>query len=494
MRFRLSGLAVLVLFIAVIIGRTLSYGPSGESAPRLEAPDAPAMSGEEIGRHLGEAIRFQTVTSKAGAPEAGEEQPWLDFHDWLAATYPAAHEAMTLEKVAGLTLLYQWEGSDPSLNPIILMAHQDVVPVNPGTEGDWDAPPFAGEIIDGILVGRGALDDKASLITLMEAAEGLTQSGFAPKRTVYFLFGHDEEVAGIGAKSAFALLEERGVTADMVLDEGMVTVANAPLTGGPLTIIGVAEKGYLTVELRVSGEGGHSSTPPRDNAVVRLSRALVALEENQFPSHLNEQPLKDFFRGMAPDMSFVIRMALANRWLLGSQVEKELAKLPTADALVRTTIAPTMLEGSTKENVLPQRASATVNFRIHPSDSVEKVLDHIRKVTRDIDGVEIIALDGFASEPSPVSSAKTQAFAALSAAASSSISPDAPIVPGLVLGATDARFSYGVSENVYRYMPALLHTDEIGGIHGTNEKVSLENLARMARAYTQIILLMDEAQ
>lgn len=494
-RILIGALGLLVLLVVIILFRTFTYGSGGSADVRLAVPEIADEDWSRAADNLTEAIRFKTIIRGLGDPMEGKEGPWLEFQDWLAATYPATHQAMTREKVKELTLLYRWEGSDPSLKPIILMAHQDVVPVNPGTEGDWDAPPFAGDIVDDMIVGRGTMDDKGSLIALMEAAERLTRRDFRPRRTIYFLFGHDEEVSGSGARTAFKLLAARGVQAEMVLDEGYLTVDPVPLTDKVTSIIGVAEKGYVTLEVIATGKGGHSSTPPRDNAVVRLSRAMAALDEHQMPAYINNDPLPEFFEGLGDDLPFIMRMAMANRWLFKGLVDSAMSDIPTANALIRTTTAPTMLNGSSKENTLPQIAEGVVNFRIHPEDSIEEVLAHARNVTSHIDNIEVRLRggDGIGSEPSPVSSTDNHAYRVLSAIADH-MSPDAQVVPGLVLGATDARYAGPVSQDsVYRYLPMRMPAADINGFHGTNERISVENLGQMIIAYQQLILMMDEA-
>lgn len=486
-------LALLTILAAVLVVRTLNYGGIDDIAA-VDLPEVPEISSERAAERLAEVVRFRTITVAPGDPRPGAEGPWLALHDWLAATYPAAHSAMTRETVAGYTLLYTWEGSDPGLDPLLFMAHQDVVPVNIGTEGDWAAPPFAGEIQDGFVYGRGVIDDKGSLVALMEAAEALAATGFRPRRTVCFLFGHDEEVAGSGAQAGVELLKSRGVRPVMALDEGFMIVDPSPLTGKPMAFIGVAEKGYITVEVTAVAEGGHSSTPPRNSAAVRLARALIALDENQMPIDLTRPPVSDVFRAAAPDMDFVSRMAFANTWLFGGMIEAQLAEIPAGNAMVRTTTAPTMLLGSAKENVLAQRATAIVNFRIHPNDTEDDILAHIREVTAHIPGLEIEIGRVGARGPgaSPVSPTDIRAYAVLAAVAREA-GGGVPVAPGLVLGATDGRYAHAITDNVYRFLPAVMTPAELTGFHGSNERLAVANMGRMARGYMQIILAMDGA-
>ncbi len=488
----LGAAALFALLAAIVIFRTMNYGgaPIGQ---RVTLPAPPSVSADTAAQHLSQAIQFKTVTLVSGDPRPGQDGEWLKLHDWLAATYPAAHGVMTREFVPGtLTLLYTWKGSDSALKPVLLMAHQDVVPVNMGTEKDWQGAPFAGEIKDGFIYGRGAIDDKGSLVALMEAAEALAKSGFKPNRTVYFLFGHDEEVSGSGAEKGVALLKSRGVEPEFALDEGFMVVKPSPLTGKPMGFIGIAEKGYVTLDIIATGEGGHSSTPPRDSAAVRLAKAVVALDSHQMKADFTKPPVSDLFRAAGKDMPFVQRMAFANLWLFEGMVDGQMSKMPSANAMIRTTTAPTMLEGSAKENVLAQRARATVNFRIHPNNTEEEIIAHVKRVTANIEGIEIeVGKQGVrGTGASPVSPTDNRAYAVLASVAG--VTGDgAPVAPGLVLGATDGRYASAITPNVYRFAPSVLTIDELTGFHGTNERTSVDNMRRMSEGYAQIILAMD---
>ncbi|WP_370235205.1 MULTISPECIES: M20 family peptidase [Henriciella] len=493
MKQLLMGLgALFLILVAVLLVRTFTFGGAPANVQQVELPEPPAISAEAAAQNLSRAIQFRTITLSSGDPRPGQEGPWLELQAWLEETYPAFHAAADKETVpGGYTVLYTWEGSDASLDPILLMAHQDVVPVNIGTEGDWTGAPFAGEIIDGYVYGRGAMDDKGSLVGLMEALDALARDGFAPRRTILLQLGHDEEVSGSGAEAGIALLKSRRISPVMALDEGFMVVEDNPVTGGTLGLIGVAEKGYLTIRLTALAEGGHSSAPPRDSATVRLSRALVALDENQMAADLSKAPTSDMIRVVSQEMGFVNRMAIANQWLLGGLVESGFAASPQGNAMIRTTTAPTMLVGSAKENVLAQRATAMVNFRVHPNNTVEEVLQHVRDVTADIEGIEIeLGGDGIASEPSPVSSTENRAYGVLAAVAAE-ISGGAPSTPALVIGATDARYASAITKDVYRFAPSVVGPADLAGFHGTNERLSVENMGRLARSYAQIILAMD---
>ncbi len=487
-------LAALALLLAVVLWRTASYGPPATQGEALTLPTPPAFDTSSAADRLGEAIRIPTITYASGDPEPGEEQPWLDLRAWMETTYPAIFGATSTEVVASYSLLITWPGSDASLAPLILMAHQDVVPFNPGTEDDWAHGPFGGVVADGYIWGRGAMDDKGSLIAILEAADTLAASGWTPTRTIMFAFGHDEEVSGAGAQAMFNLLASRNVDPFMVLDEGYAVLANYPLTGKPAALIGVAEKGYLSLEITATTEGGHSSRPPRESGAVRIARAIVALEENQMPADLTAAPFNDMIRAVSADLPWATRLAFANRWLLEGAILSQLESDETASAIVRTTTAPTMMSGSIKDNVLPQRASAVVNFRVHPNDTIEDVIAHVEDVTGDIAGLTIQPYTGgLGSAASPVSSSDSPAYRILEAVAREAGGGDVPVAPALMIAATDSRYATAISDDaIYRFAPAIFDDTDLNGFHGTNERLSVENLERMIRGYAQMMMAASE--
>ncbi|HEV8321333.1 MAG TPA: M20 family peptidase [Myxococcota bacterium] len=472
--------------VVVVRGALLASKQLPDSA--VPAPAPAAVDGAAAALHLAGALHFRTISSQdPAAPGAAEARTELEgLHAYLAATYPRAHAALAREVVGGGSLLFTWKGSDATLPPVLLMAHLDVVPVEPGTEGAWKHPPFAGVIADGFVWGRGALDDKGSLVAMLEAVETLLAAGFAPKRTFYFAFGHDEEVGGgAGNAKMAALLAERGVHLAWVLDEGLA-ILDGIVEGvsKPVALVGLAEKGYVTVELTVTGEGGHSSMPPRHTPVGILGAAVARLEEHPLPASI-EGPARAMFDWLAPEMSFSRRVAFANLWLLGPLVEQLLAARPATDALIRTTTAPTMIEGSVKENVLPAKARALVNFRVRPGDSVAAVLDHVRACVDD-DRVAVKAISEFASEPSPVSSADGAGFALVHRTIRE-VFPRVLVAPGLVTGATDSRYYAGLADGVYRFFPLWLGPDDRARFHGTDERVPVDHYADAVRFYAQLL-------
>jgi carboxypeptidase PM20D1 len=472
----------LVLAVAGVVAvRTATFKPPATVDPasvRLAA--ARPLDVNKAAANLAHAVRFQTVSHQDKADDQPAE--WDKLHAWLQTTYPAAHKAMTREVIAGHTLVYTWTGSNPSLAPIVLMAHQDVVPVTPGSEGSWTHPPFEGVVADGAVWGRGAIDDKGSLVTLFEALDGLAAGGFKPVRTVIIVSGHDEEVRGVGARAAASLLKSRGIKAQFVLDEGMAVVADHPVTGKPAAIIGTAEKGYATMKVVAPAVGGHSSAPPPETGVATLARAVLEITDHPFPMKF-AGPGADMLKAIAPHASLPVKVFAANTWLFSPLLVKVTAKTPAGAAMLHTTIAPTMLKGSPKENVLPQDATAWINYRIAPGDTSAKVMgqakDAVGKLPVQLSWVKT------PDEPSPISSTSSDAWKVLAGLAADE--SKAPVVPGLVTAGTDSRYLAPVAVDVYRFQPLLLKVDETKMIHGTNEHISLANVDRMVRFYQRLV-------
>ena len=364
--------AVVLLLAAAVAINTLRQG-----SRQLDVPALPVLPVDEAGaaQRLSEAIRARTVSSQAD-PEQNRAA-FESLHALLQARYPAAHRVLQREVVGGLSLLYTWPGSDPAAAPVLLLAHQDVVPIAPGTEADWAVDPFAGTLKDGYVWGRGAWDNKANLVSQMEAVEVLAAAGFRPKRTIYLAFGADEEVGGLrGAAQIASLLKQRAVKLDFVIDEGLViTEGVMPGLAQPAALIGVAEKGYLSVVMRIPARPGHSSMPPPPgtSAIAMMSAALKRLDDDQLPAGIRGVA-GEMFATIAPEMHGFGRIALSNLWLFGPLVQRQLEAGASTNAMLRTTTALTIAQAGNKDNVLPGRAEATVNFRLLPGDSQASVM------------------------------------------------------------------------------------------------------------------------
>jgi carboxypeptidase PM20D1 len=480
-RLLLVPFALVGLLVVVVGIRTAFYRPPIDltTAPVELAPAVP-VDAERAARNLSAAVRIRTISHQD--PAENDAAEWTRLHEWLHATYPAAHAAMTRETVAGHSLIYTWPGGNPALRPILLMAHQDVVPVTPGTEGDWTHPPFEGVITDDAVWGRGTVDDKGALVGLFEALETLATAGFTPQRTVYIASGHDEEAGGAGAKAIAELLQQRGVRPEFVLDEGMLVVQDLPLLGRPVALIGVGEKGYATLKVTAPSPGGHSSAPPPETGVEVLAKAVLAITGTPFPLQF-DGPAADMVRALAPEASLRVRMAVANEWLFRPLLIRQLSSTPAGAATLHTTIAPTMLRGSPKENVLPQDATAWINYRIAPGTLAADVMQRATDATRGLDVT--LAWQGPAYDPPPVSSSTSNAYRVLAALAAGE--ERTAVAPALVTATTDSRYMTGIADDVYRFAPIVVTLDELKMIHGTNERMTLENLRRMVDFYARLV-------
>ena len=394
------------------------------------------------------------------------------------------HAQLKREEIAGGSLLYTWAGADPSAPALLLTAHQDVVPVEAGSEGKWSAPPFSGAVANGFVTGRGAIDDKSSLMAILEAIERLLARGYRPQRTIYLAFGHDEERGGTGAQAMAGLLKQRGSNIGLALDEGYA-ILDGVISGvrAPIAMIGIAEKGYASIELTATGTGGHSSMPSDHNAAVRIARAVDRISQNQMPARL-DGPTGRMLDGIAPYAGGAMKVALANRWLSGLLVKRQFLASPDTAAAIRTTTAPTIIQAGTKDNVLPQFARAVVNHRILPGDTVAGVLAHDRAAVDDPQ-VRLRVLPG-AGEPSQPVPPESAEFRQLSSVIRGSF-PEASVAPGLVLGATDGRHYEGVASAVLRFAPITMRKADLARFHGNDERIGIADYMRAIAFYERLI-------
>ncbi|VTU21139.1 Succinyl-diaminopimelate desuccinylase [Variovorax sp. SRS16] len=450
---------------------------------RVDAIEKIAVDPDAAARRLSGAIPFRTVSSFDGMERNGQE--FRKLQAYLAEQFPRLHATLKKEVIGDNALLYTWTGSDPSARPVALMAHQDVVPIAPGTEKAWSADPFSGAIKDGFVWGRGTWDDKGNLLAQMEAIEMLVTSGFQPRQTVYLISGDDEEVNGLrGALPIAQLLKSRGVRLDWVLDEGLL-VTEGVLAGldKPAALIGMAEKGYGTFFLTVDTQPGHASMPPSRSAIGILSAGLAKLEANPMPASIGGVAA-DMFNALAPEMHGANRVFMSNLWLFGPLVRHELEKSASTSAVLRTTTALTIVRAGNKDNVLPGRAEAAVNFRILPGDTLASVQEHIRK-TVDDPAITIKAYPGNA-EPTPVASSTSDSYRMLQTTVQQTF-PDAIVVPGLYIAASDSRHFVDIADSVYRFEPVRARPEDLGRFHGTNERVSIANYVEMIQFYHQLL-------
>lgn len=432
-----------------------------------------ALAAGAAAERLAEAVRFRTISyQQAEAIDYGEFERLNAF---LRREFPQVFSQLQVETVNGYSLLIRWPGSRPDLKPVLFTAHTDVVPIEPGTEGDWAHPPFDGVIADGRVYGRGTLDDKVGVLGLLEAAEALLSEGFTPERGIVFAFGHDEEISGKGGAGKMAeLMAERGWQFLWQVDEGgMVVTDNPLLPEKALAIVNVAEKGYLTLTLVATGEGGHSSRPPKQSTIGRLSAALAKIENNPYSPEL-VGPVRAMLEAMAPHMGQPERFVFNNLWLTGGIVANQMAADPATSSFVRTTTALTMFNAGVKENVIPQRAEAKVNFRLLPGVTPEQVVERITAIVDD-PGIEI-SYSRWDNVPA-ISDHEGPGFRVIADAVGESY-PDAVVAPSLLVATTDTRHYIDLTENQYRFHGNTMAMAQGASIHGTNEYIDIDGYER----------------
>ncbi|WP_405162185.1 M20/M25/M40 family metallo-hydrolase [Nocardia sp. NBC_01499] len=434
---------------------------------------------DRTAERLAAALRCATVSTDN--PDEVDDPAFAQLSAHLEQSFPLVHAELELERY-GHSRLYRWPGVEPAGVAAILLAHQDVVPVDDPQR--WTHPPFAGVVDDEFIWGRGAIDDKSRVLAILEAVEAALADGIRPRHTIFLAFGHDEEVFGDrGAVHMADRLRQLDVHAELLLDEGgMITDGVADGVEQPVANIMLGEKGYATVQLSVTEVGGHSSMPGKQTAVGRIARAVSRIQDHPMPLRMTP---------VTADMLARLRQAMpaSRRHLLGIAgiaaplITRVMALRPQTEAMVRTTTAPTVIRGGVKANVLPQHAEASVNFRILPGDSVQSVLDHCRKVVRD-NGVRIEA-EGLASEPT-VHTQPGPAFEMVADIARAMV-PGVVVTTGIVPGATDSRHYHDLAGTRCNFAPIVLRERDLASIHGTDERLSRLNYARLIEFNRRLI-------
>jgi len=476
---RFFGLILLVTLI-ILVFNTITFNSKQSEVEAYEAPAIPP----DVVNNLQAAIQIPTI-SEAGKVDSAV---FFQFNRFLQSTFPLVDSLLDHHTINDFSHIYHWKGKDESLEPILLIAHLDVVPIEASSEKEWKHSPFGGDLKDGFIWGRGALDDKLNVVGLMESAELLLEQQYRPTRSIYFAFGHDEEVSGKnGAKAMANYFQSNNINFSYIIDEGSVVVKKA--LGGldaPAALIGISEKGYVSLDLKVKLEqGGHSSMPPQTTAIGVLSHALAALDENPFPAKV-DGPVGTMLNFLGPEMNFPYKMIFANRWLFGGILENQLSSSTASNALIRTTTAPTIVQAGVKDNVLPSEANATINFRIIPGETPESVLANVNELIDD-ERVEVVFNDpDFAQAPGKLSPTDGFGFNVLSNTIQE-IFPESVVAPSLVIAATDARHYEACSDAIYRFMPVSLKKEELGMIHGINEKISVTNYEKLIQFYIRLL-------
>jgi carboxypeptidase PM20D1 len=421
-------------------------------------------------------------------PVDDDPELFVRFGLYLEATYPRVHQRLALQAFDGGSRLYLWKGQDPKAAPLVLLAHMDVVPVEDGTEGKWEHPPFSGTISDGYIWGRGSMDDKLGVIATLEAVDSLLGEGFVPKQDVYLAFGHDEEVGGqrgaaVLAKELEVACAAKGVRPGLILDEGGVVVEGVlPGIEEPVALVGIAEKGYLSVRLSVELEGGHSSMPASEGSIGVLAGALTRVQAEPMPRRLEAAP-RAMLERLAPAADLGTRIVARNLWLFEPLLLGAMSQTPGPAASIRTTTALTIVSAGTKDNVLPSLAEATLNLRVLPGDDEASIHAHLRRVIDD-DRVHVETLSNWGS--SPTSDPNSQAFAEVEGAIEDAFGVRL-VAPYLVVGGTDARHYAALSDYVFRFLPVHFQGEDAKRMHGTNERISVTDAKRAVWFYRRVI-------
>lgn len=469
--------AALAAVIIVIAVRTNRLKPVDHLFERITSDSKVDISSGAD--KLSQAIKCKTISHSDYSKFDFSE--FEKFKEMLYLNFPAVHKKMKLEIINGYSLLYKWEGSEKELNPGLFMAHIDVVPIENGTESDWSYPPFSGEIAEGFIWGRGTMDIKIQIITMLEACEKLISDGFVPARTLYFAFGHDEETDGSnGARQIVNKLQKENITLEFVNDEGgCINSGIFSSVKKPMAFIGIAEKGYLNLQVEIKGMGGHASTPPKNSSLGLAAQVICRLEKKKMKLRLTK-PTALMINSLGRHMGISSRVIIANFWLFKLLFVK-IFSTPgtTGEALLRTTIAPTMAKGSMEPNVLPQMSSFTVNCRILQGDTHQDVIKHIENACRGMNyEIKILRHE----EPSALSSTESDIFRKM-AGAVRGLDENIAIIPYLMVAGTDSIKYESICKNILRFTPYSIEMQDMKKIHGTNERISLINIENCIKFY-----------
>ena len=468
-------LGLMILFFAVVLIRTAMFKPKAQPPVSEEKLD---FDREKTVTALAELVKCKTVSYNDKSME--DDAEFKKLIDLLPELYPCVSVRCDMLQLPDRALLFRWRGKSDAA-PSVMMAHYDVVPVN---EEGWEKPPFAAVIEDGVMWGRGTLDTKVTFNGVLSAADYLIEKGFVPENDMYFAFSGGEEVNGKGAPNIVKWFVDNGIKPALVVDEGGAVVENVfPGVKAPCGLIGIAEKGMINAQFKTASNGGHASAPKPHTPVGVLSAACKRLEDHPFKAHI-EGPAAKMFDTLGRHSTFLYKMIFANMWCFGWVIDL-LGRLSGGEmnALVRTTVAFTQMEGSSARNVIPVEAKMVANMRLNPHDSVESALAYLRKTVNN-EQVEVSALESF--EPSPVSETDCPAWNKVSAAVAETW-PGCIVAPYLMVQCSDSRHYRDLSNHVYRFSAMALTGEERATIHGNNERIRLEAISRAVEFYIRLM-------
>ena len=466
---------IVILFLAVILIRTLRFTPKPQ--PEISQEEFHFDKDEAV-CSLAQLVRCKTVSYNDPALEDNAEFDKLI--SLLPGLYPRVFDVCSVNQLPGRALLLRWPGKKDNA-PAVMMAHYDVVPVN---EENWEKPPFAAVIEDGVMWGRGTLDTKVTFNAIFSAANYLIGKGFQPDQDIYFAFSGGEEVNGPGAANIVQYFVDHHVQPAIVVDEGGAVVENVfPGVKAPCGLIGIAEKGMMNAQYRTVSAGGHASAPKPHTPVGILAAACKRIEDHPFKMHLTK-PAAEMFDTLGRHSTFLYRMIFANLWCFGWVIDL-LGKSSGGEmnALLRTTVAFTQMEGSSARNVIPPEAKMVSNMRLNPADSVDSALAYLRKTVNN-DAVEITALECF--EPSPISETNCPAWDKVASAVAETWR-GCIVSPYLMVQCSDSRHYGRISNHVYRFSAMDLSAEERATIHGNNERIRLETVSKAVEFYIRLM-------
>jgi carboxypeptidase PM20D1 len=467
--------ALLIILVAIVLVKTWTNAPGAHQKSNILEP----LTKEAIA-HMSQAIQIKTETPN-DAYEF-DTATFFAYRKFLEKSYPLVHKNLPRTVIDSFNYVYEWKGNDTSILPMVLMAHYDVVPVEASAVKLWHAVPYGGEIKDGYIWGRGALDDKSSMISILEAAELQLAKGFQPKQTILLCFGADEESSGNGATAVVKYFKSKNKRFDIVVDEGgEISTEEMKDVKRPIASIGVGEKGYVTLILTAQKAGGHSSIPAQSTAIDILSKGLYKLRKKQMPAKLTPPISAYLDRVSGYTENFIKKVELSNMWLFEKQVLNNLSEAPTSNALVRTTIVPTIVNSGVRDNVIPTFATAYVNSRILPGETQKDVYNFVEKAVKDTN-IKITYYHNYSTLPSPTTDIHSKAFKRVEKAIYSVVE-DVIVAPMLMVGASDSRNYREVSDGVINFTPIT----NAKGYHGIDERLLMTDYQKCINFYTLLI-------
>jgi carboxypeptidase PM20D1 len=468
-------LGALILLSIVLIYNTVSNKPIFSTGKTSDL----ALPNEAI-QHMSMAIQLRTETPNDLFQF--DTATFMKYRAFMEKSYPLIHQKLSRTIIDSFNYIYEWKGTDASLLPMVLMAHYDVVPVEESAVKLWHAAPYGGEVKDNYIWGRGVIDDKSSMISILEAAEAQLKAGFTPKQTIYLCFGADEESSGYGATAITKYFAKQNKRFDIVVDEGgEISTEDIKDIKQPIASIGVGEKGYVTLVLTAQKEGGHSSIPGKTSTIAILSKAINAITENQMPTKLTPAIKSYLERISAYKNNFIEKLALSNMWLFESRVMNAMTEERASNALVRTTLVPTVFNSGVRDNVIPTYATAYVNSRILPGETPDVVKKYVEKVINDTQ-IKISIYPNYQTMPSTSTDIKSPAFTRVENAIKSVV--DSVIVaPVLMVGASDSRNYRTLSNGVINFTPITNGK----GYHGIDEKIQIADFKNCFNFFTLLI-------